>query len=238
MPLFSIITINLNNVRGLQETIDSVLSQTCIDFELIVIDGDSTDGSLDVIKKIAGNIKYWVSEKDTGIYNAMNKGIAKATGQYLLFLNSGDKLVDSHVLQKVLNQNPTADIVYGDMQTKEVDGLIVHRTMPDKISVVQLYADTIWHPVAFIKRELFYKYGFYDEQFLIVSDYEFFVRVVLSKKISTKHVPVEVALFDRTGVSSAIDKKALLMKERAIVQDKYFNPILLFLFRIYSKLRK
>lgn len=237
MPLFSIITINLNNVNGLQKTIDSVLSQSCHDFEFIIIDGGSTDGSLVSIEKIAGKIKYCVSEKDAGIYNAMNKGIAQSTGKYLLFLNSGDSLVDSDVLQNVFMQNPQADIVYGDMQTVEKNGLITHRKMPERMGVIQLYADTIWHPVAFIKRDLFYKYGFYDEQFRMVSDYEFFARMVLSKKVSTKHLAVEVALFDMTGVSSANDNKVQLMKERAAVQDKYFNPLLLFLFRMYSKLR-
>jgi glycosyltransferase involved in cell wall biosynthesis len=237
MPLFSIITINLNNVNGLQKTIDSVLSQTCTDFEFIIIDGGSTDGSLVSVEKIAGKIKYFISEKDTGIYNAMNKGITQSTGKYLLFLNSGDKLVNSDIFQKVFNLDLQADIVYGDMQIQENNGLITHRKMPEKIGAMQLYADTIWHPVAFIKRDLFYKYGFYDEQFRIVSDYEFFVRMVLSKKVSTNLVPLEIALFDISGVSSAKENKVQLMKERAAVQDKYFNPLLLFLFRLYSKLR-
>src|SRR5215213_3812369 len=100
MPQFSIISINLNNAEGLQKTFDSVFNQTFTDFEYIIIDGGSSDGSEEIIKENADKFSYWVSEKDDGIYDAMNKGIAKATGDYLLFLNSGDHLLDSSILQK------------------------------------------------------------------------------------------------------------------------------------------
>ncbi|MDR2910496.1 MAG: glycosyltransferase [Bacteroidales bacterium] len=92
----SIITINLNNVAGLQKTIESVVKQTFTDYEYIVIDGGSTDGSADIIKQHANKITYWVSEPDKGIYNAMNKGIRVAKGEYCLFLNSGDWLINSN----------------------------------------------------------------------------------------------------------------------------------------------
>ena len=101
MPLLTIITVNLNNYIGLSKTVESVIGQTFKDFEFIVIDGGSNDGSIEVIKKFARNINYWISESDKGIYNAMNKGIQKAQGQYSLFLNSGDSLYNSGVLQAV-----------------------------------------------------------------------------------------------------------------------------------------
>lgn len=94
----SIISINLNNSEGLQKTIRSVIRQTNSDFEYIVIDGNSKDGSLNVIKNFDNQITYWVSEPDSGIYNAMNKGISKSTGRYCLFLNSGDWLADENVI--------------------------------------------------------------------------------------------------------------------------------------------
>ena len=98
---FSIITINYNNCEGLRRTIESVVNQTCHDFEYIIIDGGSTDGSVDVIKQYADQIDYWVSEPDKGIYNAMNKGVAVAKGEYCLFLNSGDSLHNNSALAKV-----------------------------------------------------------------------------------------------------------------------------------------
>ena len=237
MPALSIITVNLNNAWGLAKTIKSVKEQTFKDVEVIVVDGGSTDGSVEVIKKYGENISYWISEKDNGIYHAMNKGIAIAKGMYCLFLNSGDTLVNETVLENVFNQNPTADIVYGNKQTRDVNGSVIHRTMPDKMGVIQLYADTLWHPVSFVKRTLFKKYGGYDEHFKIAGDYEFFVRVIISKKVSTRHLHLEIASFDMSGVSSDKNNRQQLMAERRETQDKYMNPVLLFLFRIYSKLR-
>ena len=113
-PNLSIITINRNNAAGLRKTIESVVSQTYTDFDYIIIDGASTDESVDVIKEYADRITYWVSEPDTGIYNAMNKGILKANGEYCLFLNSGDWLYDNDVLNDVFSISPTEDIVYGN----------------------------------------------------------------------------------------------------------------------------
>src|ERR1700757_1115246 len=99
MPKLSIITINFNDQLGLSKTIKSVISQTISDFEFIIIDGASSDKSLDIIKHYADKISFWVSEKDNGIYDAQNKGIAKATGDYLLFLNSGDCFYNEHIVE-------------------------------------------------------------------------------------------------------------------------------------------
>ncbi|MFT4805390.1 MAG: glycosyltransferase involved in cell wall biosynthesis, partial [Psychroserpens sp.] len=98
----SIITINFNNAVGLKKTIESVVNQTSNDFEYIVIDGGSNDGSVDVIKEYEAKVSYWVSEVDKGIYHAMNKGILLAKGDYLEFLNSGDILVNETVIQKII----------------------------------------------------------------------------------------------------------------------------------------
>jgi len=112
----SIITVNLNNKSGLQKTIDSVISQTYKDFEWIIIDGGSTDGSKELIEQYSQYITYWISEPDKGIYNAMNKGIVQAKGEYLQFLNSGDALYDKYVLDKILKAtNITSDIITGSI---------------------------------------------------------------------------------------------------------------------------
>ena len=111
----SIITVNLNNRIGLERTINSVVSQTFKDFEWIVIDGGSTDGSKELITQYANHFAYWVSEPDKGIYNAMNKGIKVAKGEYLLFLNSGDWIIDERVAQDFIETSISADIISGDV---------------------------------------------------------------------------------------------------------------------------
>lgn len=128
----SIITINYNNIVGLESTVNSVLNQTSKDFEYIVIDGNSSDGSADYLNKEEGNFSYWVSEPDTGIYNAMNKGLKRANGEYLLFLNSGDTLVHEDVLKQVIQSfNSNFDIYYGNLNF-DYDGVKRLRTYPDK----------------------------------------------------------------------------------------------------------
>ena len=112
---FSIITINYNNSKGLKRTLDSIISQTCHEFEWIVIDGGSSDGSRELIEQHQDSITYWCSEPDKGIYNAMNKGVNKATGDYCLFLNSGDHLCNSKVVEHLISIPFSADIVSGDI---------------------------------------------------------------------------------------------------------------------------
>ena len=170
MPKLSIITINLNDARGLEKTIESVLSQTSNDFEYIVIDGGSTDGSVDVIQKYKDKITYWVSEPDTGIYNAMNKGILKATGEYCQFLNSGDCLVANNVTELMLSDMPECSILYGNM-LKDLNGKIFCNEpfRGREITLLDMFTGTLNHPSAYNKRSLFDKYGLYDESLKIVS---------------------------------------------------------------------
>ena len=111
----SIITINYNNAIGLKKTIESLIEQSYQEYEYIVIDGGSDDGSKEVIWESLRYVSSWCSEKDTGVYNAMNKGIMRATGEYLLFLNSGDYLYDSTVLEDVTSTLSGEDIIYGDL---------------------------------------------------------------------------------------------------------------------------
>src|SRR5574344_588656 len=116
MPVISIITVNKDNCAGLKFTIDSVLCQTFKDYEWIVIDAASTDGSVELIKQYQEHISYWVSEPDGGIYAGMNKGILKATGEYILFLNSGDLLVNNEVLQSIVDLSLLGDVVLGKIK--------------------------------------------------------------------------------------------------------------------------
>ena len=209
MPTLSIITVNLNNRDGLQSTIDSVLSQTFTDYEWIVIDGDSTDGSRELIEQYSDRFSYWVSEPDKGIYNAMNKGIAQAHGEWLQFLNSGDWLYEDTTLEKVFSDSHDADILYGNVVS--VDGNN-HKTITfePELSFSKLYYDTICHQGSFIRGHLFHDTQ-YNEELSIVSDWAFFL-IQAYKGSSFYHLNDFIAFSDATGISN--QERELLLKER------------------------
>ena len=194
----SIITINLNNKAGLQKTIDSVVSQTFKDFEWIVIDGGSTDGSKELIEQYVGHFAYWVSEPDNGIYNAMNKGIKVAKGEYLQFLNSGDWLVDETALERCFSHGFTADIAYGDLWLCE--GEVRERyNYPNQLTLRFLYDFSLGHCASFIRKEVI-ENELYDERLKIVSDWEFYLKQALNNK-TFEYIDEDVSCFDMSGVS-------------------------------------
>lgn len=205
----SIITVNLNNISGLKKTIESIVSQTFHDFEWIVIDGGSIDGSKELIEQYADHFAYWVSEPDKGIYNAMNKGIKKAHGEYLQFLNSGDWLSDENVLQDFAKAGFAADIVDGDIHliydNREVDA-----SAPERVDFnYMVHHGTIWHPCAFIKKALFEKCGYYNEEYRIISDWEFFMKSVIVHGASYDHFKRIVACFPVDGISATNDTEQI-----------------------------
>lgn len=202
----SIITINFNNAEGLRRTIGSVRAQTFRDFEHIVIDGASTDCSVDVIKQYADGLSYWVSEKDNGIYNAMNKGILAAKGEYTLFLNSGDYLYADDVLEKVFENQFDEDIVScGCLDYWNKKKQILHLP-PKKISLYSLYKSSLSHPSTFIKRKLFESIGFYHEEYKIISDWCFFVEALIFNNCSFTYMDIVLVFFPCDGISSTNHK--------------------------------
>ncbi|WP_316632868.1 glycosyltransferase family 2 protein [uncultured Flavobacterium sp.] len=196
--LLSIITINYNNDKGLESTIQSVISQTYQDFEYLIIDGGSTDESVVYIESQSNKIDYWVSEPDNGIYSAMNKGIAKANGEYLLFLNSGDTLNGSNALKKFIeHQDFQGDIIYGDYKF-EIGG----KVYPDNLSPLFFIRTSLPHQSTFFKREVFDIMGFYDERYKIVADRAFYIKCFLSNQFVFKHISYPLTVFDLSGVSN------------------------------------
>jgi glycosyltransferase involved in cell wall biosynthesis len=197
----SIITINKNNSAGLEKTIKSVICQNYTDFEYIVIDGASDDDSVEVIKRFADKIDYWVSEPDTGIYNAMNKGIRKAQGDYCLFLNSGDWLISSETLCNVfaeLNDLIPSDIYYGDRINS--DGTLYK--YPKVLSINDLLLISISHQNSLIRRSLFLEHGFYNENLHICSDTEFFIFEMWKYKSKFTYIKTNISIFDPYGIGS------------------------------------
>jgi glycosyltransferase involved in cell wall biosynthesis len=221
MPILSIITINFNNAEGLEKTINSVVSQSFQDFEYIVIDGGSDDNSVNIIKQ-QSKINQWVSEKDGGIYDAMNKGILKASGQYLLFLNSGDYL-NENVLDVVFKEKQTKDIIYGNMKINWGGSKVTDGFMPRQITIEHMVKDTLWHPVSFIKKELFNKFGLYNTTYEIVSDYDFFFKTIIINKVSTLHVNEFISEYNVEGLSSLPANKVNEKTERLHVLKSYLS---------------
>jgi glycosyltransferase involved in cell wall biosynthesis len=215
---FSIITINLNKARGLQKTIVSIVNQSCNDFEYIIVDGGSTDGSVEIIKQFADKITWWASEPDSGIYNAMNKGIVRAKGEYILFINSGDYLFDSEVLDKSSKSiDPAADIISGNlMMTEGSEKTIVNP--PEEVSLYYCLYHGLTHPNTFIRRSLFDKYGLYNEENKIVSDWEFFLVALGLNNASYQAIDVIVAAFNNDGVSAKPYDPLLLKETKAAIE--------------------
>lgn len=217
MPKLSIITINYNNAEGLKLTIKSVINQNSNDFEYIVIDGESTDNSKAIITHFDANIHGWISEPDRGVYEAMNKGIKKAKGEYLLFLNSGDYLYAKNSISSFLEKEFQEDIVIGDLLLKENVTNLKYETkiVPENITAKYLIFDYIPHPSTFIKRSLFKTIGLYNEHNKIVSDWEFFVKSFLLFNASYTHFKEIVSVFITDGLSANPKNQELIKKEKS-----------------------
>jgi len=215
MPKLSIVTINLNNADGLQKTMESVFAQTFNDYEYIIIDGGSTDGSKELIENNANKFVYWVSEKDEGIYNAMNKGIVKAKGHYLLFLNSGDYLLNSDVLQNAFAtiEKEWLDIYYGDIEVIfENKQKCIQKHAPE-LDLDFLEKRTLNHQASFTKALLFKELGLYSGKYTLAADYAFYLKAFIAGK-KFKYIDQVMVHYLWNGVTANnMDKYVLQMKE-------------------------
>lgn len=220
---YSIITINYNNKEGLEKTIMSVLSQTTNDYQYIIIDGGSTDGSIDVIKRYADHIDYWVSEPDNGIYNAMNKGLNVTNGEYCLFLNSGDCLYDNNVLQRFNSYNSDKDIIIGRVFSLQTNSALFLPPNRD-LSLYHLFSSTVPHQGTFIKTSLQKKYP-YDESLKIVADWKFFLVAIIMHNCSIEYTEFPVSKYDTGGISSTNSRATQEEKNRVL--EQLFPPRLL-----------
>ena len=243
----SIITINRNNAEGLRKTLTSVEAQTYLDIEHIIIDGASTDGSVEIIKKYAERpvtdncsplTVIWSSEPDKGIYNAINKGIRKATGEYIQILNSGDILASADVTERMfvaldslnakrssLNEDAVG-IFYGNMIKKDfATGKIINKSGYIEPSLRTFYSGTLNHDCCYIRRDLFRQYGFYDESLKIVSDWKWFLQVIGLGSIQPQYMDLDVTVFDASGISET--NLELRNEERRRVLEQMLPPTIL-----------
>ena len=194
----SVITVNLNNAAGLRKTLESVTGQSARSrFEFVVMDGASTDGSTEVLQEYADRIDKWVSEPDKGIYTAMNKGVAMASGTYCIFMNSGDTFHGNNIIEDVMGIL-REDLVMGAVQLAGTD---IIRKAPEPLTLAGLFDKSIPHNAAFIKTELLRRHP-YDESRKIISDWKFFLQAIIFDNVSCRSIDTVICDYDRHGISS------------------------------------
>lgn len=270
---YTVITINYNNAKGLRKTLDSVASQTFRDFEHIIVDGESTDDSVEIIRQYAGNealrlegdkaIKQensnadnlasspnylitlpsilWISEPDKGIYNAMNKGIEialgkrivnsfnrselvedknkgirMATGEYVLFLNSGDTLAETTTLQQMVDCNLSADICYFDAEFTYNGKSHVQRTYPDQLSLRFFLRDSLCHQAILYRLDTLCKLGGYDEQYKLIGDWALNVKAIILNNCSVQHYSLITTYYEIGGLSWTKEGRQRCEEEKRI----------------------
>lgn len=236
----SIITINKDNKAGLENTIQSVLCQSFDGFEYIIVDGASTDGSVDVILRYLETEQKipvkWISEQDSGIYEAMNKGISMAQGKYLLFLNSGDYLIDTDVIELVFSPNHVADILFARCRVSRNGQIVwVSNMMPETITLGTIYWTGIMHQATFIKRSLITELGMYDESFKWLADTQFWYKSLILHDSTTESINVITSDYNLEGVSSTSNKNPQFIYEW---EWPYRQPVLRHIMSDYEIMKK
>lgn len=222
----SIITVCMNIRDGIRKTCDSVVRQIWRDFEWIVMDGGSTDGTREILEEYSDYITILVSEKDGGIYNAMNKGIRAASGEWVIFLNGGDCLASETVLEEVFGGKPRddADILHGGTLT-EIGGDIVGNgdtQAPETITTAYFVNGSLNHQSVFIRRSLFERFGLYDEGIPIAADYEKWI-VFAKNGCRFEKLPLFVAIYNMEGESSVKAFRRIVRRSKALVLARHFS---------------
>lgn len=218
----SIITICYNIKDEIERTCQSIVAQTNQDFEWIVVDGGSTDGTKEILEKYKERINIFISEPDTGIYNAMNKGIKKASGEYLNFMNGGDSFASADVIEKFYNADiQNADVIYGNVNFIKKNSKKTLEIFPDCLDKLYFGHSCINHQSAFIKHSLFDKYGLYDEQYKIAADWEKWI-VFAKNNCVFHHIDQVIADFRCDGISHT--QKEKLRQENQKIISAHFSP--------------
>jgi len=238
-PVFSIITVTYNAAQWLERTILSVLRQSYPHIEYLIIDGGSKDGTLDIIKQYHDGISYWVSEPDKGLYDAMNKGLQKATGDYVWFINAGDTLHTANTLHEIMSslkkKVSLPDVIYGDSQIVDADGrsLGLRRLRPPKHLTWKSFrmGMLVSHQSFIARREIA---PLYDEEYKLAADIDWCIRC-LQKAKDIKNTDLVLSDFLEAGLSS-VQRKASL-KERYRIMNKYYGSVTTLILHIWFAIR-
>ena len=240
----SIITVCFNSVNTIADTIKSVLSQDYPNIEYIIVDGGSTDGTVDLIRKHGQRVSQWISEKDRGMYDAMNKGIAMATGDVIGILNSEDVYINSNVITKLMHvmRSQNTEVVFADLVLVDPDNpnKVVRyydsgRFHPNKFKFGWMPA----HPTVFVRRELYQRVGPFSTTYQIAADYEMLIRMLAIEKASYAYYPKPVVRMRIGGAStSGISRSWILNQEivRACKENGIYTNLFYLFFKIPAKL--
>lgn len=234
MPLFTIITINLNNLHGLKRTMESVFCQNFSDFEYIVVDGVSEDGSIEWIKSQEKNISHIIIEKDKGVYDAMNKGLHVANGRYIQFLNSGDAFNTPDALSKFAENLHDMDLIFSDVELMHGDRL-TPMFFPDQLNWRFQMTDMICHQAIFASSELFRKTGEFNIDYKIYADYDWLMKSLRVHHATYHHLNAILIRYEAGGLSETTNKERQKM-EKDKIHDMYFSPWLVGIYRLYRKM--
>lgn len=240
-PRITIITVAYNEASRIRETLESIYSQRYPNLEHIIIDGASSDDTPDIIREYQGKYHCFISEKDEGIYDAMNKGIGLATGEFIIFINAGDSLHSGETLRSVAPELEDNDFIYGNIN-------IIYPPSSNKSPKIERYSGktakqyrsnpkTICHQAIFYRRNLFSKHGLYKSgEYKICADHEFNCRVLLDRNTRSRHVDVVIANFHQDGVSAtALTERDL---ENSRIQKELFHNVWQFRLRQILRARK
>jgi glycosyltransferase involved in cell wall biosynthesis len=230
----SILTVTFNSEKYLEDTLLSIFSQSYRNIESIVIDGNSTDGTLSILQKYQNKITY-ISEPDSGIYDAMNKGIELATGDIIGILNSDDVLYDRKIINNVVNSfSSDLDCVYGNVILVNEANKIVRNYSVAKFKLKDFeFGHMPPHPSFYVRKEAFQKYGRYNTSFRISSDYDLLLRFLYIHKLRSKYLDFILVKMRDGGISSSLKNKWLLNKE--IILSCRLNKVNTNFLKVYSK---
>lgn len=223
MKKLSIITVCYNEEKTIEQTIRSVLNQSFQDFEYIIIDGGSNDGTVDIINNYKDKIDHFVSEADNGIFDAFNKGIGLSNAEYVYFLNAGDYFCSDNVLESIFAINPNAELVYGDIIVEMNSGWAFRKKSPSRICLFYMFVDSIPHQATFTKRELFDKAGLYDLSCRIAADYRFSLKAIYQHNATLQYIPQPIAYYNLRGDSGKKENRKKHLYYRDLSQRLYFK---------------
>ena len=240
----SILTVCKNAENAIEGTLLSVVTQSCFagNIEYLIIDGASTDKTPEIIKQYTNKYPIkWISEPDSGIYNAMNKALKTARGEIIYFLNAGDRLVDEKTISLVLNEfeKNDPDFLYTDIllcKNNELQKSVIKKfNHADKYF---LFRDCICHQASFFKKNVIEKFGGFNEGFKLAADYEMLLKIMADKNLKKAYLPITVAYYDVSGISSTADN--VVKEERDAIQKHFYSSFETFIYRswIYQFVRR
>lgn len=240
---YSIITVCKNSEKTIEKTIKSVIEQTYKNIEYIIIDGKSTDNTAGIIKKYINKISHYINEEDNGIYDAMNKGVNLATGDYISFLNADDRLFDElsieRVCKQIKNNNSEAiDVFYGNVLILDQETGRANVWKPAPVSRFSLFRSALPHPATFYRKGAFKKNGLFNENISIAADYDWVVRGLIKNGLQFKNIDCLTAMFSKGGVSTDAQSHQRILKEKKKIRQLYYSPMERIYWTVRWRLRK